>query len=113
MAQKSGLIAVMGLCKEYTLHMSNIHFICQIYNLYVKYTLYMSNNDRPDVRKTNKLQNTLKLIITKVLKLELKPTKLGGHYHKIDSENRAVKTYPPTFNFVGICVLRLGGGGGT
>jgi len=64
----------------------------------------MSNNDRQEVRETNKPQNTLKLIITKVLKLELKPTKLGGHYQKIDSENRAVKTYAPTSNFVDSCV---------
>jgi hypothetical protein len=66
----------------------------------------MSNNDRPKVRKTNKPQNTLKLIRAKVLKLELKPMKLGVHYQKIDSENRAVKTYKPTSNFLDSCVRR-------
>jgi hypothetical protein len=44
----------------------------------------MSSNDMPEVRKTNNPQNTLKLIITKVLKLEVKLTKLGGYYQKID-----------------------------
>jgi hypothetical protein len=50
MAQYTTLIAVMGL--------------------HLEYALCTSNNDMPDVRKTNKRHN----IITKVLQLELKPT---------------------------------------
>ena len=75
------------------------------------YIYIMSNNDGPEVRKTNKPQNTLKLIITKVLKLELKPTKVGGHYHEIDSENRAVKTHSPSFQFRRHLCSEGGGGG--